>query len=163
MVALRRSRLAQVDTARVGLLGRSMGGGVALDALVARPHLVRAAVLYSPVSSLASDSYDRWVVPAAGLRHRVDDAYGAPGSNPRFWREASARSYLDRVDVPIQIHHGTADPVCPPRWSEETAQALTAQGKDVQLFEYDGEAHRFDRSWPLFMHRAVTFLRAHLS
>ena len=65
--------------------------------------------------------------------------------------------------MPIQIHHGTADPVCPVRWSEATARALRAQGKDVTLYEYPGEDHRFDRSWAKFMHRAVTFLSAQLA
>ena len=40
------------------------------------------------------------------------------------------------------------------------ARALKAAGKDVTLYEYPGEDHRFDRSWARFMHRAVAFLRA---
>ena len=163
VVALKKARLAFADTTRIGLFGRSMGGGVVLDALVARPHLAQAAVLYSPVSSRASDNYRRWVVPDPSLRRRVEGAYGTPTSNPRFWRQASSRGYLDRVAVPIQIDHGTADGVCPVRWSEATARALRAQGKDVTLYEYPGEEHRFDRSWARFMHRAVTFLRAELA
>ncbi len=163
VVALRKARLPFADSTRIGLFGRSMGGGVVLDALVARPHLARAAVLYSPVSSRASDNYRRWVVPDASLRRRVEGAYGTPESNPRFWRQASSRGYLDRVVVPIQIDHGTADRMCPVRWSEATARALRAAGKDITLDEYPGEDHRFDRSWARFMHRAVTFLRAELA
>jgi dipeptidyl aminopeptidase/acylaminoacyl peptidase len=163
VVALRRAHLPFADTRRIGLLGRSMGGGVVLDALVARPHLAQAAVLYSPVSSMASDNYRRWVVADAALRRRVEDAYGTPTSNRRFWRQASVRGYLDRVAVPVRIDHGTADSVCPARWSEATARALRAEGKDVRLYEYPGEGHRFDRSWTRFMHRAVTFLRAELA
>jgi dipeptidyl aminopeptidase/acylaminoacyl peptidase len=163
VAALEGARLPFTDTSRIGLFGRSMGGGVVLNALVARPHLAQAAVLYSPVSSRADDNYQRWVVPDAPVRERVVDAYGTPASNPRFWRQASSRGYLDRVAVPIQIHHGTADPVCPVRWSEATARALRAQDGDVSLYEYSGEDHRFDRSWARFMHRAVTFLRAELT
>ncbi len=163
VVALRRARWSFADTSRVGLFGRSMGGGVVLDALAARPHLARAAVLYSPVSSRAADNYRRWVVPAPALRTRVESAYGTPASNPRFWRQASVRGYLDRIAVPVQIGHGTADQVCPVRWSEATAQALRAAGKDVTLEELPGEGHRFGRSWPRFMQHAVTFLRAELA
>jgi len=160
--ALRAAKLPIVDASRVGLFGRSMGGGVVYNALVARPHLARALVLYSPVSSVAADNYGRWVADDPALRHRVVTAYGTPEDDPRFWRQASVRSYLDRVAVPVQIDHGTADPVCPVRWSRATAAALHAVGKDVTLHEYPGEAHRFDRSWPRFMHRAVRFLRAEL-
>jgi uncharacterized protein len=160
--ALRRARLPFADTSRVGLFGRSMGGGVVLNALAARPHLAEAAVLYSPVSSRAEDNYDRWVRPDAALRGRVSSAFGSPVSRPGLWRQAGSRSYLDRIDVPGQIHHGTADTVCPVRWSEGTAAALRRVGGDVELYEYPGEDHRFGRSWPLFMHRAVVFLRASL-
>jgi dipeptidyl aminopeptidase/acylaminoacyl peptidase len=164
VTALRRARLAFADSSRIGLFGRSMGGGVVLNALAAKPDVARAAVLYSPVSTLASDNYRRWVVPNAALQDRVEKAYGTPATNRRFWRQASSRGYLHRVAAPIQIHHGTADPVCPARWSRATARAAQAQGTDVTLHQYPGEDHRLGgRSWSRFMHRAVTFLRAELT
>ena len=82
VLALRRAHLPFADTARIGLFGRSMGGGVALDALVARPHLARAAVLYSPVSSRAADNDRRWVAGDPALRARVVHAFGTPASRP---------------------------------------------------------------------------------
>lgn len=158
--ALREAKLAFVDGTRIGLLGRSMGGGVALNALVARPGLVAAAVLYSPVSSLATDNFDRWVRddPAhADLKRRVLRSYGSPQADPAFWREASSRTYFDRISVPVQIHHGTADAVCPVRWSEQTAQALRRAGVSVSLYEYAGEPHRFGRSWLTMISRTAAF------
>jgi len=163
VAALKKAHLGFTDTTRIGLFGRSMGGGVVVNALVARPHLARAAVLYSPVSSLAADNYRRWVADDPTLRARVVDAFGTPQSRPVFWRQASSRTYLARVAIPIQINHGTADPVCPVRWSEATTRALKAAGKDVTLYEYPGEDHRFDRSWARFMHRSVAFLRRELA
>ncbi|MCW2781590.1 MAG: peptidase prolyl oligopeptidase active site protein [Marmoricola sp.] len=160
ILALRAAHLAGVDGSRVGLFGRSMGGGVALDVAVARPDLVAALLLYSPVSSSASNNYDRWV--SGPLRTRVDDAFSTPARNPEFWADASAVNYLSRIDVPVEIHHGLADQVCPEVWSEETAAALRAAGKQVQLFTYAGEEHRFDRQWPLFMERALAYFKAQL-
>ena len=160
--AVRRADLPFVDASRVGLFGRSMGGGVVLNALAARPHLADAAVLYSPVSSRAADSYRRWVVEEPALQARVAGAFGTPRSRPRVWAEASARSYLHRLDLPVQLHHGTADPVCPVGWSRATTAALRASGGHVTLHEYAGEGHRFDAAWPSFMHRAVSFLHERL-
>jgi dipeptidyl aminopeptidase/acylaminoacyl peptidase len=160
--AVKRSGLSFVDPTRIGLFGRSMGGGVVLNALAARPHLARAAVLYSPVSSLAADNYRQWVARDPGLRRRVVAGYGTPRTRPAFWRQASSRSYFGRVDVPVQINHGTADRMCPVGWSEATATALRARGKHVTLYEYAGEGHRFGQSWPLFMHRTMTFFHARL-
>jgi dipeptidyl aminopeptidase/acylaminoacyl peptidase len=160
--ALRRARLPFVDPQRVALFGRSMGGGVTLNALVARPHLVRAAVLYSPVSSSAADNYRRWVLPRPALRSRVVRAYGTPATNPRFWRQASSRTYLGRVAVPVLVHHGTADHVCPTAWSRATAHRLRQLGKQVTLRTYAGQDHGFTTAWPLMMRRSVRFLSAQL-
>ena len=59
--ALRRE--PYVDADRMAMLGRSMGGGVTLDALVARPGLVDAAVVYASVSSRFLDNLDHFTVP----------------------------------------------------------------------------------------------------
>jgi dipeptidyl aminopeptidase/acylaminoacyl peptidase len=161
--AVRTSRLPFLDGGRIGLLGRSMGGGVVLDALAARRHLAQAAVLSSPVSASAADQYTRWVAQDPSLRRRVVGAYGTPYTRPVFWRQASAGEYLDRIDVPLQIHHGTADPMCPVRWSEATTAGLRARGKEVTLYEYPGQGHRFDATaLSRFLGRALAFLHQHL-
>ncbi|HYI52390.1 MAG TPA: alpha/beta fold hydrolase, partial [Microlunatus sp.] len=49
--AVKRSKLDFLDGDRVGWLGRSMGGNVTLNALVAQPDLVDAAVIYASTSA----------------------------------------------------------------------------------------------------------------
>jgi len=162
VLAIRRARLPYVDVSRVGLVGRSMGGGVALNAVEARPDLFDALVLYSPVSSSAADNYRRWVAGRGELDERVRAAYGSPGDNPSFWGEASARGYLGRVAAPVQVHHGVADPVCPVSWSRATVAALRRAGQSVEYFEYAGEDHRFDESWRAMARRVAGFLDDHV-
>src|SRR5919108_4981459 len=48
---VKESSLPYLDGDRVGMLGRSMGGGVTFNALVVQPELVKAAVVYAPVSA----------------------------------------------------------------------------------------------------------------
>ncbi len=164
VLALRRARLPFVDHHRVAYFGRSMGGGVVLDALVARPHLVDAAVLYSPVSSRAADNFRRWVGAGTPLHRRVVADYGTPRRNPRLWRQASARAYLGRVAVPVLVNHGTADTVCRPRWSRATVRALRRHGKETRLLTYAGQEHRFGpQATALLMRRTVDFYRRHLT
>jgi dipeptidyl aminopeptidase/acylaminoacyl peptidase len=62
--AVKSSRLRFLDKDRVGWLGRSMGGGVTLTALVAQPGLVDAAVIYASVSSLAADNWKQFYRPS---------------------------------------------------------------------------------------------------
>jgi dipeptidyl aminopeptidase/acylaminoacyl peptidase len=59
VLAIKQSRLPYLDRERIGLLGRSLGGGITYDVLVAQPSLVKAAVVYAPVSSDAVDNFNR--------------------------------------------------------------------------------------------------------
>ena len=112
VAALKRERY--VDRDRVAMLGRSMGGGVTLNALVVRPGLVKAAVIFAPVSSSFLDNFDRWTRP-----ERPDAAnaflgrFGGPRKSPDFWSGLSSRTYFDRITEPVLIHHGTSDDSVP--------------------------------------------------
>ncbi|HRH94233.1 MAG TPA: alpha/beta fold hydrolase, partial [Candidatus Peribacteria bacterium] len=58
--AIRAAKVPGVDTAKVGMLGHSMGGGVTLAVLTGRPDLVDAAVLYAPVNGDVWQNFTRW-------------------------------------------------------------------------------------------------------
>jgi dipeptidyl aminopeptidase/acylaminoacyl peptidase len=162
--ALRRSSLP-VDGDRIGLLGRSMGGGVTYNALVARPGLVDAAVVYAPVSSLAAQNFERWIRDDPeddGLSARILERYDSPERNPRFWRDVSPRPFFDRITEPVLIHHGTADSTCPPAWSQATLRAMRDADVRARLIAYPGEEHAFISQWEESMRRTTDFLRTHL-
>jgi len=162
--AVRSSGLPFIDPDRIGVLGRSMGGGVALSAAVVEPDLVDAIVVFAPISSDAADNFERWINRPGrrALARAVIDTYGAPSETPAFWRNASARSFFDRVSDPILIHHGTADESVPYRWSRETLAALKAAGADARLYTYPGEGHSFGAAYAPSMRRTVDFFREHL-
>lgn len=154
-----------VDDDRIGLLGRSMGGGVVYNVLVVRPGLVDAGVVFAPVSSNTVDNFDRWIRddPArSSTAAEILDEYGSPERRPEFWRATSPRTYFGRVEEPLMVHHGTSDDSCPIAWSYRTVDALEQAGKDVRLHVYEGEEHAFIPQWPLSMERTTAFLRARL-
>lgn len=163
--ALRAAGRVPVDRERIGLLGRSMGGGVVYNVLATQPGLVDAAVAYAPVSSRTADNFNRWIRDDPG-RDALSDfilrTYGEPRDNPRFWREVSPRTYFDRITEPLLIHHGTADESCPIRWSRTSQRLLEQAGVDSRLLVYPGEPHAFIADWPLSMRRTVDFFRANL-
>ena len=164
--ALRKTPRFRIDDDRIGLLGRSMGGGVVYNVLVAQPGLVDAAVVFAPVSSRTIDNFNRWIRDdpgRSGLSDFVLRRYGDLRDNPRFWREVSPRTYFDRISEPVLIHHGTADESCPIRWSRATTRAMKAAGVDVRMHTYPGEPHAFVADWPQSMRRTVAFFRRHLS
>ncbi|HEY6739277.1 MAG TPA: hypothetical protein VI076_10550 [Actinopolymorphaceae bacterium] len=60
---MRDADLPYVDAERIGLVGRSVAGGVTYNVLVTKPGLVDAAVVYAPVSSNAVDNFRKWTTP----------------------------------------------------------------------------------------------------
>lgn len=161
--ALRAAKLPHVDASRAGILGHSMGGGVALNALVVRPDLFKAAVLYAPVSADARLNVDRWIRPRPELSLRIEEAYGKAEDNPAFWDGVSAKAHLDAIRAPVLIHHGTADASVPVLWSQELEKWLKDAGKDVTLRLYPDEGHEFAAAWPLFLDRTDAFFRGHVA
>ncbi|NED97995.1 alpha/beta fold hydrolase [Phytoactinopolyspora alkaliphila] len=165
VLAIRDSSLPFLDGDRVGLLGRSMGGGVTLNALVVQPGLVDAAVVYASVSSDAVDNFDRWTrgnPEAAELTEEIIDAYGPPEDAPGFWQDVSPVTFFDQVTEPVLMHHGTADDTCPIEWAHDTRDALADAGADVTLEVYEGEQHAFEPQWQASIETTAEFFDRHL-
>lgn len=173
--------IPQADILRIGMWGHSMGGGITTKILTLESP-VRAAVLYAPNSADDADLIARWgygclgdiaagevletcnsadVIPES-LPAEVIAAYVASAQSPERMREIAPYYYLDSVNVPVQIHIGSADGdyigSTPPEWSYKLNQALLASGKPVELFVYHNQRHSFTgEAWVLFMDRAVVF------
>ncbi|MFG2726020.1 alpha/beta hydrolase family protein [Streptomyces canus] len=89
-MALRSSGRPEIDTDRLGLLGRSMGGGVVYNTLVVAPGLFDAAVAYAPVSGRPEENIDQFQRPEGDpLVAEIESEHGTPETNRRFWREVS--------------------------------------------------------------------------
>jgi pimeloyl-ACP methyl ester carboxylesterase len=102
-MALRSSGRPEIDTGRLGLLGRSMGGGVVYDTLVVAPGLFDAAVTFAPVSAHPEENIDQFQRPGGDpLVAEIEATHGTPETNPRFWREVSpaARRRANRGRLP---------------------------------------------------------------
>jgi dipeptidyl aminopeptidase/acylaminoacyl peptidase len=156
-------KLPYVDPGKTAMLGRSMGGGVTLDALVAAPGLVDAAVIYASVSSRFLDNLRRWTIPERpAAAQALFDQFGTPRKSPAFYRGLSPRTYFDRITEPVLMFHGTADSTCPPAWSRATHGLLRGAGVHSTLVEYPGEEHAFYSRWQDSIVRTVAFLRRQL-
>ncbi len=152
-----------VDADKTAMVGRSMGGGVTLNALVVAPGLVDAAVIYASVSSSYLDNLRHFTRPnRPDAVRRLYDRYGDPQDAPAFYRGLSSRTYFDRITEPVLIHHGAVDSTCPPRWSRTTQSLLERAGADSRLVEYAGEDHAFYARWQDSIERTVRFLRRQL-
>lgn len=158
--AIAAAKPARWDTSRISVMGRSMGGGVVMNALAIRPGLFDAGIIYASVSSLAAENFDRWQRKRYPIARQIEREHGLPEDNPAFWQGISPRSAFGRIDEPILMFHGTADDTCPVRWARATKQAMDDAGVDVTYVEYAGEGHNFYGRWDDSMRAVKRFLRS---
>ncbi|OGB90279.1 peptidase S9 [candidate division WOR-1 bacterium RIFCSPHIGHO2_01_FULL_53_15] len=156
--AVKTSGFSFIDTDKIGMLGHSLGGGIALNIMTAKPDLIKAFVLYAPVSANYVDNFNRWIRRGRPeIAEKIIAAHGSPEANPGFWATLSAINYLDRLTAPVTIHHGDRDQSVPIAWSDNLAAALVRKGKKVVYYRYPGERHEFGKDWNLFMSRTARF------
>lgn len=161
--------LPEADADRIGMSGHSMGGGITLQNIVAGAE-IRAAVLYGTVTGNEAERYEarisRWNdAGSTGSNRAVEfsDRYGTPDESPEIYARMSPNNYLDRVDVPVLIHHGDADTVTPIEWAEDIESGLQDAGKPVEMYVYEGAGHSFQGYYfELMMNRTLEFFDKHV-
>lgn len=161
--AVRAAKLPYADAERIGMLGHSMGGGIAWQVAVTQPDLVDAFVLFAPVSADVRDNFEKWIRRRPEVAQAILAERGSPADNSEFWDAISPLSFFENVAAPVMIHHGTADAAVPLDWSQRAAEVLRTAKKDVSLHVYPGEPHEFIDAWPTVMARTVDFFDQHLA
>lgn len=162
--AVKNSESSFFDKNRIGMVGHSMGGGVALGVMVTKPDLVDAFVFYAAVSANAEDNFNRWIVNGRSeLAQAIVAKFGSPEDNPKLWQDLSAETFFNLVQAPVQIHHGTEDESVPLMYSENLKANLDKAGKSAELFVYEGEKHEFIPQWQLMMERVDEFFQENLN
>jgi dipeptidyl aminopeptidase/acylaminoacyl peptidase len=160
-------RYPSVNPDRIGLWGHSMGGYLALRAMVISPD-VKAGVIWAGVMGSYDDLLYNWsrrgpsVTPSPssrGRRWRQEwlSLHGTPAENPTFWNSVSANSYLSDLSGPLQLHHGTADEDVPVQFSETLYDQALEAGKYAELYTYPGDNHNISASFDLAMSRTIAF------
>jgi fermentation-respiration switch protein FrsA (DUF1100 family) len=161
------------DPERIGMWGHSMGGGIALRAMVTTSDIKAGVIWAGTVASYADLFERRWGLGANSenplptlepnsrrWRWLPDmlETYGSPEENPTFYAAISPNSYLSDLSGPVQLHHGTADSSVPVEYSESLQMQIQAVGKPVELFIYKGDNHNISVNFARAMARSVRFL-----
>ncbi len=175
--------LPYADTARVGIWGHSMGGGITLRVLAVNNSL-KVASLYGALTS-DDEAHYCWLngcraplvaitpSPHSSVAFREQfpgyfEGIPTPGAQPtpanrnaqlhEIFLKSSPLRALDKTNAAIIIHHGEKDETVPIEWSIELSDALNALGKKAELYTYPNGGHVFAGwDWQLFMARTLAF------
>jgi fermentation-respiration switch protein FrsA (DUF1100 family) len=128
----------EVDAARIGVHGQSLGAAIAATLASRRP--VRTLVMVSPFRSLPA-LLGRYHLPGALARERFDN-----------------ETAITRFDGPLLIVHGEADEIVPVRQGRRLAEVA---GDRATFISYPGVDHDVPWDWRVFGRDLADFYVAH--
>lgn len=159
---------------KIGVMGHSMGGNIALHELVMTQD-IKAAVLIASVVGSYSDIFAWWDkrektgvlttqndLQTLQLVKQFMNDHGTPATNPAFYRAIDPTDYISSISAPVDILVGTADQAVPPEFSESLKDKLQKGGKIVTYQQYEGADHNLYPSTSAALAHALTFFNSQI-
>jgi dipeptidyl aminopeptidase/acylaminoacyl peptidase len=133
-------KAAPIDGSRVGVVGWSYGGYMAMWA-VTQTHRFAAAVAGAGIASWQSyygqNKIDTWMLPFFGASVYED---------PKVYTKSSPIEFIKNVKTPTLVLHGDRDSEVPTPQGYEFWHALKVLGVPTQLVIYPNEGHGIRRA-----------------
>ncbi|MGE4053460.1 MAG: alpha/beta hydrolase family protein [Vicinamibacterales bacterium] len=146
-VEVLRNRYPHVDPERVGIVGWSHGGMIALLAVFRHPAAFNAAAAIVPVANL----FHRLTIKGDQHRLAIDPLNrfgGSPAERPEVYRDRSPLYHVDRLQIPLLVHVARNDEDVTIEESMPLVTALRSRKPglaDVKVYESPTGGHLFDR------------------
>jgi dipeptidyl aminopeptidase/acylaminoacyl peptidase len=141
-------RHAEVNPARVGIIGWSHGGMIALLAIFRNQTLFRAAVANVPVTNLFHRLAARGLERQRYLIDPQNRIGGLPTERPSEYRARSPLFHVDRLQIPLQVHVAANDHDVTIDEAMPFVDALRSRKPalaDVKVYRNPIGGHMFDR------------------
>jgi acetyl esterase/lipase len=172
-----------VDPVRIGVVGQSAGGHLALllgaldgdgvaddsDPVNKQSAKVQTVIAMAAPSDFAHFATSQGLSAASSfLGIRIDRAYPDGSAEARIVRQASPVSHATRDDAPVLLLHGDKDETVPFSQSELMQSALEQAGATVTLIRIVGGSHAFPGEatkhpeWPNITGEIIRWLDQHL-
>lgn len=153
-------RRGLADPKRLVIKGSSAGGFTALNVLIQKPGLFKAAICSYAVGDLVDD---------AQHTHKFEKFYHRflTGNFDKDYQRFVDRSpifHIDGIQDPVALFHGNSDRVVAPSQSMQIYEQLTQRGIPCTLKIYEGEGHGFRKPENVadYYQSMLDFLQEHL-
>jgi uncharacterized membrane protein/fermentation-respiration switch protein FrsA (DUF1100 family) len=167
------NNVPQADKNHISLWSHSMGGEVTLEVLEvlkSHPDLssgIKSAAFWAPVTDpvkwFSKNNLPK--LPEARITPypyaETFKTLGTPEANPELWKSLSPLNYLNDINVPILLQHGTGDTTVPYNWSVELNNELLKLGKNSKLISYPNDTHNLPLSWNEAISEDLNFFKSH--
>ncbi|MGA2018056.1 MAG: alpha/beta fold hydrolase [Opitutaceae bacterium] len=157
-------RTGLVDPGRVGIMGASFGGYLAVAGVAFEKGLYRCAVTECGVFDWERQIKSKSDAARPGEYEVLVDELGRPGRDRERLRQISPLEHADQIHVPVLIAHGTEDNIVDVAQSRKLAGELKRNGVPYETFFRGLEGHGFYnyKNRVEFYHRVEAFLAANL-
>ncbi len=143
-----KTRYADVDPSRIGIIGWSHGGMIALLAIFRNPGLFRSAAALVPVANL----FQRLAWKGVDRQRRLIDPQnrlgGPPSEEHDVYKARSPLFSVDKLDIPLLVHVVGNDEDVNIEESMQLVDALRARKPDlaeIKIYDRAPGGHMFDR------------------
>ncbi len=146
-VSVLKLRYPQVDPDRIGIIGWSHGGMIALLAVFRNPGAFQSAAALVPVTNL----FHRLAWRGDRYRAAIDpqNRLGGPPSERRdVYRERSPLFHVDRLEIPLLVHLAENDNDVNIEEGQQLVDALRARKPELaetRIYKSPPGGHTFDR------------------
>ena len=141
------TKYPQVDPSRIGIIGWSHGGMIALLAIFRDPLAFKSAVAIVPVVNL----FQRLAWKGDGQRQAFDPRNrfgGSPSERHQTYKERSPLFQVDRLQIPLMVHMADNDEDVNIEEGMQLIDALRARKPglaDTKVYKSPAGGHLFDR------------------
>jgi dipeptidyl aminopeptidase/acylaminoacyl peptidase len=143
-----RSRYPQVDAGRIGIIGWSHGGLIALLSIFRNPKTFDAAAAIVPVTNLLERLDRKGVEKQRALIDPANRFGGPPAEQPQVYRERSPLFQVDRLRIPLLVHVVRNDEDVNIEEDMPLVEALRAEKPRLavtKVYDHPIGGHTFDR------------------
>ncbi len=143
-----KANVSEVDPARLGIIGWSHGGMIAVLAITREPATFKAAAALVPVTNL----FQRLAWKGEDAQHRAIDPAnrlgGLPADRRDVYKERSPLYQIDKLQIPLLVHVTRNDSDVNIEEDMQLVDALRSRKPDLaetKVYESPKGGHLFDR------------------